>query len=1067
MAISININLNLSGLSNTALRNALENRINALTRESYNKLSKELLKQGRDELASSSKSASGLNTLGGPYRPRRFQKSGGPFTVNKVPWGKFWYAQVKDETTKKARVYLGCGNGTKVLEVNYDFLFSYQRLENITEDTVQNGINDIVPDWVGGGNQLLKNTDFPPGTFLPPSARFAAGNSTRGYIYTRNGNQWVYLPMFTELSLLNTGPFWLGQHLLYDYTKHYFKLEHLVLPYKEDRAVIVVYGSNVIQQRKIDMVRSIFAGGDKGNVSTKQIIMHSPFRYSITQNDPTHEYVVGKKSPSFTVTGISARMAPYPNGSLSQFDENQTIRFQIMAGPEVGPYYANGAISAESLAVSQQLQTEPVPEWYKDCYAVTPILTVTTVPVNPSGDSPDDHGYDLDDIFSFNIVNGGSTAPRVYRSRASLYGYQPGETFTQPENGHYIFIRIHSVRDKFGEDIYPIQDTSGYSYNRDYHQCLFIDIATTDDGTVGPTDASATSFYDACDVIDNRFQQDVHVDADEEPLVKCFLVSDTAIKQISTPSAVKDRVIPRVIGTRTQTNQTIDEGGNQPIPENFIVAQTTTGILNWACGSDALDTEQYGPQVTCSAFSRQPVNKIYISENFTSPIYPSWTAGTNSGISNHISYAQNNADRPITTGYKNADRITMKKRTVNTYYQTADIFNAKDLNLSLEVDKNYVISFYCKWAGTGEVEPSYPGEVVDNSKDAILGRTFFTLQHINESGLVDERVVSKLGFEWTRQSLMFKYTGKQDTIRISNWNNSEYADLDIHLWGCQLEEFTGQLQAENSQEGPSEYQKRGPFTQVYYTGIYPDYYARKQNLAYPVFSVDSVPIYQYIRPEIGGYTYEDFPIDLGIKGQEYNWIDAATWRNFDPQAGDYINPIDAPFSKWSPVIYDVIFNDTYPGDGTGTSRGDYNAPTFDVGPKSGERNAENEITKTSLNYKPTDYESNPPYDAIIQAMTEGTELPDGTLKKGQRTARLFTQSDNAIYGPFKTVKTQSINLDTVDEFEEINKKKFRNRYNWSLDSQQMRLCQFTDFNRAAENKQRLLELGFTELDLKF
>lgn len=1050
MSIKINIELNLDSLKQDNLTQVLYNRLRELSKQSYNRLSSDILKQSNSQLRNNSINQYGQSTIGGEYRPKRFSKDASPYSVTRGPWGKFWFKSIKDIENKVARVYIGSGNGKNIIELNYDFLFQREQIPDVDEETIQNAINDAVPGWVGGADQLLRYDDFPENTYLGNLQTFIAGNSLRGYIYATSGNRWLYSGGFTSgLSLLNYGPFWLAQHVTYNPIVHNLKLEHIVLPYKRDTAIVVIHGSNVIQDRKVDLLRTAFAGGTKSG--QKSFIFPSPFRYSITQNEPKHEFIMGRAPENFQISGLFARLAPYPNGSLSQFDENQTIRFQIMAGPDIPSYYRNGAIPSSAPGEPQATS----PEWAEG-YAITPILTVTTVPVNVNGDPPDNHGYDLDDVFNYSTVNPGTTGPRVYRSRPVSYGYGiPGETFVTPTKGDYLWCRIHSVRDKNGNDIYPIQDTTGYNYDRDYHQALFIYLDTNNNGTAGPSNSSTSSFLTDTYLIDSRYVETFNnEDTEEHKCTRCFLVSQDNIKEIDTPPGINNMLIPRVIGTLTVQNAEDQED------ESITIAQSSSSVLNWASGADALDTEDYGPRV--DGLDTPPTNLLFESETFANSNGSFWKAGYNQGVADNVQVVNETVAPPI-EGYKAADQIIMKKRTVNTYFETGKILFVD--KYKMDAAKKYVFSGYFKWADFSDLEPSYPGEEVDNSDEAKLARQFLTLEHWDDSGLLLTNTVGPLPAKWYRHSLTFQPTGKNDRIRISNWNSKEHASLNINAWGLQLEEFKSEIGEDgNTKEGPTEYQKRGLFQQLYFQGVFNDAIGKKNN-GYPTVVVQKIPYYQFVKQDIGGYYFEDHPIDLGISGQDYNWIDALTWRTFEPQDGEYINPIDSPFGKWSPVIYDVIMGYQFKGDGqSSVSRGDYGAPTFNIGPRStGPDGAGNYIT-SHLSYNPSDYPSNTvvSYDHAIKIVTEGI---DG--KKRQDFTKLNTTNNEAIYGPFKIKRTQSSDWESVNDFEEASMKITTNRYNWSLDQKQMRMIQFTDFNNQSSNHEKLLLLGFTESQLKF
>jgi hypothetical protein len=501
MAINVQINVDLSNLSQRAIEQAVADRAAQIQSEEEAKIKREALEAKTNRLEERRQDSKGIEDM--PTwrsKPPRLELSS--YAIKQKNWNMMWFRVENAPSQRRLRAYISNSEGSSFRELNLDWAMESSLLpingdpaSPVDEEipTPSSYLESFLPDWVEPKN-LHKVDDMPPfSTFVVP--RIVAGNNANGFSLAKQLDNWIYNPWFMGLSLSKTGPFVQVQRVLWEKIQDSGGTRIALLPLIDDIAVAVVFTETIVKSRSIDFFRIKQGGGTIAANSPRSVSIPSVYRYAQsirgngeqgTQETPTWEFLIGRIPGGFgAIKSVTARMAPRnPEGEqiadgtktigLTNFDQTHSIKFALCTSgsfpQHYRQYYADKDVRSQQAKIRTVLTDaeKDKTKWtWAPCKFVSPIMTIGTDPrvYHPSPFLPDGQvnncdgtGYDLSkrgwddteyysDLF-YNYSTGTTTNKRVYRGWSKTWGSETGQTpatFKAVYEGDYLFVRILEV----------------------------------------------------------------------------------------------------------------------------------------------------------------------------------------------------------------------------------------------------------------------------------------------------------------------------------------------------------------------------------------------------------------------------------------------------------------------------------------------------------------------------------------------------------------------------------------------------------------------------------------------
>lgn len=467
MGISVRIDLDISGISNKALRNALSGRIAQIQQEAQEK-KKQIIKEelqtayDRRTVVANTDISAGARKIFDPSKSPKISleeylesTAGGSTGSQGGTVGRRLNPATsinsiifrKDEAPWQGRLraYISNAGGTAFRELDFDWMY-------VGESPYINGDPDQAQDEDIGSpedylssvspvdvNVLCSLDDFAISTSLSPT-NVIAGYNNRVRSCRKLGN-WIYNPRYQGLAVTNTGPFCQIQRCLYLDNESYGGVRCVILPFVEDTCIVVVFAETIVKRRAIDFYRVKTGGGTVAANTTRNIVVPNAWYYAreiigaegaSVPIRPKWEWLVGRIPEGLgQIDYIRARMTPRTleasnlgnGGTISpeNWDQSHMITFQLMAGGNFKSHYSQYYARKNNLAGQATSKIKHNEVWPDLCPGreITGIIWASTdpndtLPVGEPLNTPDPcglgldrsiRGWDTSDNFTFNIYN--------------------------------------------------------------------------------------------------------------------------------------------------------------------------------------------------------------------------------------------------------------------------------------------------------------------------------------------------------------------------------------------------------------------------------------------------------------------------------------------------------------------------------------------------------------------------------------------------------------------------------------------------------------------------------------
>lgn len=714
----------------------------------------------------------------------------------------------------------------------------------------------------------------------------------------------------------------------------------------------------------------------------------------IEEQPPTWEWLVCKVPPGFgQIRSVTARMAPRnPSGNadVESFDQTHSIKFVICKSSSMPSHYRKYYAdidyrtgSAKPRAVLTEDELDPANIEWAPVSEVGPVMTIGTDPqffhpdaFDESGNlRPEVRGWNDGEVYNETVIDypsGSEITVRTYRSYGKIWSIDPptvpGPLYEQVEfadisRGDYLFVRIlecgwdnqdggqpyttaqygvnrykpYPESEENENNLYPFDKRNG-GYSSDTPKAvraenLYITLQSVNGSTLNVSGGgNALAYIETAHVMEDTELITYHNDPlSVEPNVRSFVVSDSVVQEIETPSNVKKRIASKGVPFRVYTdeqkerpffNPFLEQPVFDPIyfplleelpvpeePAEIFEAETST-ILSHSDSADRMFTGLHGPVPGKNLIDASEVTGM--TQWIPSGIPPGYSSFVGEQEPDGIGTSEY---APDAGGPGNAIRVNLpsipRSQVVlldnwNSFLESRpqNIIDYREAQML--VGRRYIFSVFVKAELVeSQGDGFYPSQVreCETSEDNVTGdpeKVLLSLQHVlYKSGrpFIREYTVQSVSpGGWNRIWFDFTCAG-DDRFRIDNWNGKYISNMEVQIFGAQIEEASGTL-------APTQYMPRNDFlSQIYWNAVLPDPIAKANETQ--VIGEETSAEWSY------GYSY----FELFNSGRGINFEILGPTAGL-AEAQDFINTLNSNSqnfgwpeeeqrtSNFSPVVYD-------------------------------------------------------------------------------------------------------------------------------------------------------------------